>query len=139
MLPEIRDEARLRAAFRWNIPDFYNIGVDVCDRWAAVAPQRPAILDMAADGSLTLATYGDLRLRSNRLASALKAQAIGVGDRVGILLPQSIGRKPYRPLQNGSDCFAAGGFVRCRGVELSLAGCGGAGFDYQCLRRPQIA
>ena len=20
--------------FRWNIPEFYNIGVDVCDKWA---------------------------------------------------------------------------------------------------------
>ena len=90
MLPEIRDEARLRAAFHWKIPDYYNIGVDVCDRWAAAAPSRPAILDVAADGTVTVATYGDLRLRSNRLASALTAQGIGVGDRVGILLPQSI-------------------------------------------------
>ena len=90
MLPEIRDEARLRAAFQWKIPDYYNIGVDVCDRWAAAAPSRPAVLDVAADGAVTVATYGDLRLRSNRLASALTAQGIGVGDRVGILLPQSI-------------------------------------------------
>ena len=90
MLPEIRDEARLRAAFQWKIPDSYNIGVDVCDRWAAAAPSRPAVLDVAADGAVTVATYGDLRLRSNRLASALTAQGIGVGDRVGILLPQSI-------------------------------------------------
>lgn len=90
MLPEIRDEARLRSAFRWNIPAFYNIGVDVCDRWAAHEPQRPAIFDVAADGRVHTATYGDLRLSSNRLASALQRFGIGVGDRVGILLPQSL-------------------------------------------------
>ena len=28
MLPDLRDEARLRAAFRWAIPQHYNIGVD---------------------------------------------------------------------------------------------------------------
>ena len=90
MLPDIRDEARLRAAFRWTIPDFYNIGVDVCDRWALVSPDRPALFDVTADGRVHSATYGDLRLRSNRLASALQRFGIGVGERIGILLPQSI-------------------------------------------------
>ena len=90
MLPDIRDEARLRAAFRWTIPDFYNIGVDVCDRWASVSPDRPALFDVTADGRVHSATYGDLRLRSNRLASALQRFGIGVGERIGILLPQSI-------------------------------------------------
>jgi len=90
MLPEIRDEARLRAAFQWTIPDFYNIGVDVCDRWADRTPSRPAILDVAANGTVRVATYGDLKQRSNRLASALQAAGLGVGDRIGILLPQSI-------------------------------------------------
>ena len=89
MLPEIRDEAALRAAFRWNIPEYYNIGVDVCDRWAAVAPARPAILDVAADGQVQVSTYGDLRRRSNQLASALQHAGLAIGDRVGILLPQS--------------------------------------------------
>lgn len=89
MLPEIRDEAALRAAFRWNIPEYYNIGVDVCDRWAAVAPARPAILDVAVDGQVQVSTYGDLRRRSNQLASALQHAGLVIGDRVGILLPQS--------------------------------------------------
>jgi acetyl-CoA synthetase len=38
MLPDIRDYDRLVAAFRWSIPARYNIGVDVCDRWAASSP-----------------------------------------------------------------------------------------------------
>ena len=89
MLPNIRDEAQLRAAFRWKIPDFYNIGVDVCDRWAAMAPERPAIFDVDAHHDVKTITYGDLRKRSNQLASALVAYGIGKGERIGILLPQS--------------------------------------------------
>jgi acetyl-CoA synthetase len=88
MLPDIRDYDRLAAAFRWRIPGRYNIGVDVCDRWAAAEPDRPAILDVRPDGGVASITYGALRDASNRLANVLAAQGIGPGDRVAILLPQ---------------------------------------------------
>ncbi|MHB2168494.1 AMP-binding protein [Alsobacter sp. R-9] len=89
MLPPIRDEAALRAAFRWSLPDRYNIGVDVCDRWAAVDPDRPAIIETGADGRVDALTFGQFRAASNRLAHALRRRGIGRGDRVGLLLPQS--------------------------------------------------
>ena len=73
MLPEIRDYDRLFAAFRWRIPQRYNIGVDVCDRWAARDPARVAILDVARDGRVAPVTYGALREASNRLANVLAA------------------------------------------------------------------
>ena len=89
MLPQIRDDAALRAAFRWSIPDRYNIGVDVCDRWAAIDPGRPAVIEVQADGRTDVLTFGGLRDASNRLANALRRAGIGRGDRVGLLLPQS--------------------------------------------------
>jgi acetyl-CoA synthetase len=88
MLPDIRDYDRLVAAFRWEIPERYNIGVDVCDRWAAAEPERPAILEVAAGGQVSVTTYGGLRGCSNRLANVLRARGIGPGDRVAVLLPQ---------------------------------------------------
>jgi acetyl-CoA synthetase len=88
MLPDIRDYDRLVAAFRWEIPERYNIGVDVCDRWAAAEPQRPAILEVAPGGEVTVTTYGALRECSNRLANVLRARGVGPGDRVAVLLPQ---------------------------------------------------
>jgi acetyl-CoA synthetase len=88
MLPEIRDYDRLAAAFRWRIPERYNIGVDVCDRWAAREPERVAVLDVAPDGRVAPLTYGALRDASNRLANVLAANGIMRGDRVAILLPQ---------------------------------------------------
>lgn len=87
MLPEIRDYDRLAAAFRWRIPERYNIGVDVCDRWAAVEPGRPAVIDVGP-GGVDVLTYGALREQSNRLASALAARGVERGDRVAVLLPQ---------------------------------------------------
>ena len=42
---------RIYAGFRWTLPERYNIGVDVCDRWAAIDPSRIAIFDVKADGT----------------------------------------------------------------------------------------
>ena len=53
----------------------YNIGVDVCDRWAAVEPEPPAILECWLRRRVTPLTYGALRDASNRLANALRASA----------------------------------------------------------------
>jgi acetyl-CoA synthetase len=88
MLRPASDYDTLVAQFNWAIPARYNIGVDVCDRWARVEPERPAVLEVAGDGRVTPLTYGELRGASNRLANALRARGIGRGDRVAILLPQ---------------------------------------------------
>jgi acetyl-CoA synthetase len=88
MLPDIRDYDRLIREFRWQIPVRYNIGVDVCDRWAAHAPGQAAILEVNGRGDVTPITYGELRERSNRLANALACRGVKRGDRVAVLLPQ---------------------------------------------------
>src|SRR5215212_4247802 len=90
MLTPAPDYDGLVAAFRWRIPERYNIGVDVCDRGAAAEPERAAIREIGPDGRVAALTCGALRERSNRLANALRARGIGRGDRVAILLPQGI-------------------------------------------------
>jgi acetyl-CoA synthetase len=89
VLPVARDYDALYRSFRWQVPARYNIGVDVCDRWAAREPGRTAIFNLGADGAVEEIGYGTLRERSNRLANVLAARGIGRGDRVAILLPQS--------------------------------------------------
>ncbi len=88
-LPQARDYDALVRDFRWNIPARYNIGVDVCDRWAAREPQRLAILHVHADGREDAVTFGRLRELSNRLANVLRAHGVERGDRVAIFLPQA--------------------------------------------------
>ena len=89
MLPEASDYEDLRRRFRWPIPEHYNIGIDVCDKWAARTPDREALVYLRADGDVERYSFGDLSRLSNRLANALAAQGIGKGARVGILLPQA--------------------------------------------------
>ena len=89
VLPRVKDYDSLYRQFRWAVPARYNIGVDVCDRWAENEPDRLAILHARPDGRDEQITYGWLRETSNRLANVLRAHGITRGDRVAILLPQS--------------------------------------------------
>jgi len=89
MLGPAKDFDTLRREFRWDIPARYNIGVDICDRWATVDPKRLAILHVTPAGSLDEFSYGWLRDTSNRLANVLRAHGVARGDRVAIMLPQT--------------------------------------------------
>ncbi|WP_164135291.1 AMP-binding protein, partial [Stenotrophomonas maltophilia] len=66
----------------------YNIGADVCTRWALAEPDRVAILWKKPDGGVEPVTYGRLEDASNRLANALVAKGIRRGDRVALVLAQ---------------------------------------------------
>jgi acetyl-CoA synthetase len=88
IVPRLSGYDAIREQFRWPQPAAYNIGVEVCDRWAAADPQRIALIDSHAGGRTDEIPYAALRDASNRLANALRALGIVRGDRVAILLPQ---------------------------------------------------
>ena len=71
--------------FRWNIPESYNLGVDICDKWVNSTRRTALIYE---DGEIREYTFSDLKGYSDRLANGLMALGISQGDRVGILLPQ---------------------------------------------------
>jgi acetyl-CoA synthetase len=89
MLERRDDYAALYRDFRWVIPQRFNIGVAVADRWAAEAPDRTALLDYRVEGEPDRLSFGELSLRSNAFANALRARGVRRGDRVALLLPQS--------------------------------------------------
>src|SRR3989454_4007974 len=76
----------LRATFSWRIPAIYNIGVDVCDKWARER-DRVALMDVTV-GDGAAYTFAELTRRSNRWANGLRALGIGCGDRVAVVLSQ---------------------------------------------------
>ncbi|HOV02997.1 MAG TPA: acyl-CoA synthetase [Kaistiaceae bacterium] len=88
MLSFAADYSSLYGSFRWQVPARYNMGTDVCDRWAAGEPDRLAILHRIGDGNYERITYGELRRQSDRLALALRTLGVGPGHRVALYLPQ---------------------------------------------------
>ena len=72
---------------RWFTGGRLNLA-DVCvDRWAAVAPDRPAVVWEGEDGTTRRWTYGELRREADGLAAELQTRGVGSGDAVGIFLP----------------------------------------------------
>lgn len=78
----------MRAAFRWDIPPFFNMADACCDSWARMDPDRVALIHIDDAGSPQNWTYGALKSASDRLANALRAGGVARGDRVAVLLPQ---------------------------------------------------
>jgi acetyl-CoA synthetase len=73
--------------FQWNIPEFYNIADDVCERWAG-EPARVALVYEDAAGQVHRYTFADLRRYANQLANTLRGWGLERGDRVTLLLAQ---------------------------------------------------
>ena len=70
MLERREDYASLARDFRWAIPQRFNMGVAVSDRWAAVDPYRIALLGYRADGAAERLSFGELSRQSNAFANA---------------------------------------------------------------------
>ncbi|TAM56235.1 AMP-dependent synthetase [bacterium] len=88
MLPSASTYAEVCQRFRWQIPEHYNIGVDVCDRQAA-AGRTDALIYVDERGGVRRYSFEEIRRLSNRLANVLAARGLVRGDRMAVLLAQS--------------------------------------------------
>jgi acyl-coenzyme A synthetase/AMP-(fatty) acid ligase len=78
---------KMRAAFSWRIPEFFNFGVDVVDRNAREA-DGPALIWENAAGDSAAYRFSDIARLTNKLANALRARGIRKGDRLIVMLPR---------------------------------------------------
>lgn len=90
MLTESATYKEVQEAFAWTIPETFNMGVDVCDRHADATPNKTALIIENDTGDVTQFSFLALKRLSNQLANLLLAKGLERGDRVGILLPQSL-------------------------------------------------
>lgn len=70
------------------MPEFYNIGVDACDRHAD-DPERLALIFVDERNEPHHYTFADIRAQSNAFANVLADDGLTMGDRLGVFLPQS--------------------------------------------------
>ena len=86
MLTAKPDYDSLYAGFHWALPAQINMAAQVCDDWAARAPERIAIIDLT-QGRRDV-SYGELQSMADALAHDLVARGVRRGDRVGVLRSQ---------------------------------------------------
>src|SRR5688572_28948490 len=77
----------LYRAFRWSVPERYNIARACCGQWAADRG-RFALYWEDESGATAAFSFWDIQVAANRLSNALAALGVQRGDRVAILLPQ---------------------------------------------------
>ena len=88
MLQKAETYEQVRNAFTWEIPEYINMGVAVCDRHAEAGTGRPALIFENENGDITEYSFQALKGLSNKLANLFVAKGLKPGDRVGILLPR---------------------------------------------------
>ncbi len=74
-----------RAGVSLEVPETFNFGVDVIDKWAE-DPQKLAMVWVGEDGRDARYTFADMRRESNRFAQVLQGLGVGKGDGVMIVL-----------------------------------------------------
>ncbi len=75
------------AAWKWDVPDRFNIAQACCARWATDRT-RFALYWEDESGATAAWTYWDLQQHANRLSNALAALGVTRGDKVALILPQ---------------------------------------------------
>ncbi|MEV5709160.1 AMP-binding protein [Actinoallomurus sp. NPDC052274] len=76
---------RMRDGHRWEVPERYNMAVDVADRHDR---RNVALIYEDHTGARQEVTWGEVQDRSRRVAAHLWALGVRPGDRVAVMLPQ---------------------------------------------------
>ena len=77
----------MKESFRYDIPDRFNLGVACTDPHD---PASVALITVDPNGQATSTTFGEMADRSSRIAAGLAARNVKRGDRVGVVVPQSL-------------------------------------------------
>ncbi|MBQ1931940.1 MAG: AMP-binding protein [Muribaculaceae bacterium] len=74
------------ANFKINVPERFNFGYDVVDRWAEKEPDKKALLWTNDQGKVIQFTFADIKRESDKTAAFFASQGIGRGDMVMLIL-----------------------------------------------------
>ncbi|MDV7338551.1 AMP-binding protein [Terasakiella sp. A23] len=76
--------------FEWTVPERFNMGVSVCDVHADATPDKEALIVEQADGRIDRYSFNEIRRFTNKLANLFTDKGVDHGDRVAVLLTQSL-------------------------------------------------
>lgn len=88
--PNMLDYEQTVRDFRFNIPEYFNYGFDVIDRWAADRTKLALVWADQSGTDIRKYSFFDLQVLSNRFANLLRAQGFGKGDRLFVMVPRLV-------------------------------------------------
>lgn len=74
------------ANFKVKVPERFNFGYDVVDRWAEIEPEKKALLWTNDRGEERQFTFSDIKRESDKTAAFFQSLGIGRGDMVMLIL-----------------------------------------------------
>lgn len=83
---EIKDENGGLKKLTLNYPNNFNFGYDVVDEYAAVSPDKRAMVWCNVENEEHIFTFLDVKRYSNKMANVFREYGIGRGDRVMLVL-----------------------------------------------------
>jgi acyl-coenzyme A synthetase/AMP-(fatty) acid ligase len=87
--PNMKDYELERRRFKLEVPEHFNFGLDIVDKWAEREPQKLALLAVDSNGENPRQySFSEMSKASNRFANILRRLGLKKGDRALLMLPR---------------------------------------------------
>jgi acyl-coenzyme A synthetase/AMP-(fatty) acid ligase len=85
--PNMTDYRRTKKEFQLEVPEYFNFGFDVIDRWAEDRTKLALAIAGEMGEQLEKFTFYEIKKLSNTFANVMRSRGLKKGDRVLIMLP----------------------------------------------------
>jgi acetyl-CoA synthetase len=82
------DYEETKETFKLQVPEYYNFGFDVVDKWAEDKTKLAAIWANVTGKSIRKYTFWDISRQSNQFANLLLNMGIKKGDIIFVMIPR---------------------------------------------------
>ena len=88
--PNMTDYEEVCRTFRLDVPELFNYGFDVIDRWAADRSKLAMVWADRHGEDIRKYSFFDLMVLSNRFANVLRGMGLRKGDRLFVMVPRTV-------------------------------------------------
>jgi acyl-coenzyme A synthetase/AMP-(fatty) acid ligase len=85
--PNMTDYEKTRREFRLDVPEYFNFGFDVVDKWAEDRTKLALMISDELGENIDKYTFYEISRMSNKFANVLRELGIKRGDRVLVMIP----------------------------------------------------
>ncbi len=88
--PNMKDYDEVKKNFKFDIPEFFNFGFDVVDKWAEDRTKLALVWASTDLSDIRKYSFFDMKCMGNKFANILRAKGLKKGDRVFVMVPRIV-------------------------------------------------